>query len=371
MRGTIRGIWKRSERPEAGREKVESAGSRPGPTAKGIGSLRLASLAVWASLFGVFFVFLRPGIFITDTYGQYTEALSFTFHDWHPPVMAFLWSLLQPLAGASSMLLFHLLLYWGAFALVSDLCVREFHRFPLSLLVVSLLPTSLLHLAYVWKDTGLAVSMLGLLVCFHVLRRSPASRWGWLAAVLCAYYAVNVRHFALAAVFPILGMFLIPIIRIRKPAFRQWVAFLAAGLGLGLGLFLAGRAFDKLVLRSSPNTASHIQYFDMVGTLARARAMREFPREFLPDPTKWSELEAAYWSDPCNADLYSGWGRAAGLVRVDVGDQIDGPWLRTILAHPAAYLRHRLAFAGKLLLETDPVRYDWVYCTTKYLSCII
>lgn len=87
--------------------------AEPESTPGRVRALRLASLGVWAAFGGLFYLVFRPGIFITDTYGQFQEALMFGFSSWHPPVMAFWWHILLPVAGAGAMLLFHGLLYWG------------------------------------------------------------------------------------------------------------------------------------------------------------------------------------------------------------------------------------------------------------------
>lgn len=335
--------------------------AEPEPAPGRMRALRLASLGVWAALGGLFYLVFRPGIFITDTYGQFQEALMFGFSNWHPPVMAFWWHLLLPVAGAGAMLLFHGLLYWGGFALIADWAIRVTHRFPVALVIVALLPTSFLYAPYVWKDVGLAASILVLAGAYLHLRSFRSARWLWALAIPVACYAVNLRHFALLALFPLLGLLAGLLIRRTRTSLLGWMGAVGLGLIAGAGLNLAGRAFDRYVLRSAPNTASHVQYFDLVGTLSRARAMDEFPREFLTAQGTPEKLAAAYASDPFNADIFSAWGRAAVWIQTNVGGRIDGPWLRAIMAHPRGYLSHRLAFAGKLLTQTDWYEYPWAH----------
>lgn len=191
------------------------------------------------------------------------------------------------------------------------------------------------------------------------LRSFRSARWLWGLVIPVACYAVNLRHFALFALFPLLGLLAGLLIRRARTSFLGWMGVVGLGLIAGAGLNLLGRTFDRYALRAAPNAASHIQYFDIIGTLSRARAMDEFPREFLTAQGTPEELAATYASDPFNADLFSPWGRAGGALRANVGRQIDGPWFRTIVAHPGAYLRHRLAFAGELLTKMDWFEYPW------------
>ena len=56
-----------------------------------------------------------PGQMTPDSYTQYKEALTNTYSAAHPPLMSFLWHLFTLIAtGSGSILLFHLLLLYGA-----------------------------------------------------------------------------------------------------------------------------------------------------------------------------------------------------------------------------------------------------------------
>src|SRR5690242_857009 len=55
-----------------------------------------------------------PGFMSVDSLAQFEQGLAFHFDDWHPPIMAFAWSLLDAFRpGPEPMLLMQAGLYWG------------------------------------------------------------------------------------------------------------------------------------------------------------------------------------------------------------------------------------------------------------------
>ena len=54
-----------------------------------------------------------PGRLVVDSTQQLSQALSHRYGDWHPPVMAFVWSLLIRITGSSgALLVLHQVLHW-------------------------------------------------------------------------------------------------------------------------------------------------------------------------------------------------------------------------------------------------------------------
>ncbi|MGN6123827.1 MAG: hypothetical protein ACTHOJ_12825, partial [Sphingomonas oligoaromativorans] len=92
------------------------AGPRGWPVALGAAALGLASLAL-----------LWPGIAAYDTVKQYEQALAGVYDDWHPPVMAWLWSRLLALHldGTGPMLALQLALFWAGLGLLGAALARS------------------------------------------------------------------------------------------------------------------------------------------------------------------------------------------------------------------------------------------------------
>jgi hypothetical protein len=75
----------------------------------------IAALLFAANLFGGF-----PGVANDDSNSQYAQAVDQHFNDWHPPIMAWLWSIFRLLAdGNGSMFCFHIACYWLGFGLIA------------------------------------------------------------------------------------------------------------------------------------------------------------------------------------------------------------------------------------------------------------
>src|SRR6476661_200891 len=84
----------------------------------GSGRQLLVLIAVLLVLnLGVYF----PGSLMNDSVNQYAEATSGRFTDWHPPVMAWLWSKLRLVAdGPAPFFVLQLAFYWSAMGAIAD-----------------------------------------------------------------------------------------------------------------------------------------------------------------------------------------------------------------------------------------------------------
>src|SRR3569623_2189459 len=79
------------------------AGVRPGLL------LGVAAALAWLAALAIFW----PGIALYDSVDQYRQVLSGAYEDWHPPVMARLWSLFAGWwPGGAPIFLIQTCLYW-------------------------------------------------------------------------------------------------------------------------------------------------------------------------------------------------------------------------------------------------------------------
>ena len=95
-----------------------------------------------------------------DSLDQYAQATRGVYHDWHPPIMSFVWSRLLLFAdGPQPMLVLHAAFMWLALGLLA----RRFSSSPYAtwvFFVVGLLPWIANFEGVIWKDVGLAASWL-------------------------------------------------------------------------------------------------------------------------------------------------------------------------------------------------------------------
>src|SRR5260370_15894210 len=134
----------------------------------------IAALLFAANLFGGF-----PGVANDASDPQYAQAVDQRFNAWHPPIMAWLWSIFRLLAdGNGPMFCFHVACYWLGFGLIAVALGRAGR--PLAawaIIGVGLFPPFLVMNIHILKDVGLAVTFLaafGALFWYRIAdRRAP------------------------------------------------------------------------------------------------------------------------------------------------------------------------------------------------------
>jgi hypothetical protein len=156
--------------------------------------------------FAGFCFFLKagyPGYMSLDSLGQYKQSISHRYTDQHPPVMAWLWSALNQLFdGPQGMLVFHLLLFWGAIYLFMLRFKDErWWLFP----VLGILPWIANFEAVLWKDVGMAFSLVAAIALLSFSR----SRARLLSTLLLLLYGLMVRKNAFFALCPLIFLWVI------------------------------------------------------------------------------------------------------------------------------------------------------------------
>ncbi|MEA3001757.1 MAG: hypothetical protein QOH81_545 [Sphingomonadales bacterium] len=297
------------------------------------GAAALAALLLSLALFW-------PGVALYDSVDQYRQALGGLYDDWHPPVMARLWSLLLGAWPATApMLILQLGLYWLGLGLLAAACARR-GRPGAGWAILAAGAATLLScwMGAILKDgqmVGALAAVAGILGWFRLgERRVPA--WAAALALLLLLYAVLVRANAVFAVVP-LGLALFGWAGLRSPAAR-------AALGLGAAaaiLLLAPLVNHELLGAERSGVENSLLAYDVAGTAIRARAgdVAGVPPERWAQavsrgcysPHKWDRLG----QPECLVD--------ARLAATPESRPVYRLWLATILRHPVAYAQHRLA----------------------------
>jgi hypothetical protein len=275
-----------------------------------------------------------PGVPTGDSDNQYAQAVSGRFNDWHPPIMAWLWSKLLWVAdGSGPLFAIHILCYWLGFGLIA-LGMGRIGRNRSAWTVVALggfLPFVATN-ALIFSDVGMAVAFLTAFgLCFFY--RSQGGRIPLVAASLagvCLVYGVLVRANAVFAAAPLVVYAACP------SSLRRPVHLFASCLAVILITVPVSRAFNRWVLHARPVYAEvSLMLFDVVGTAFFSRDLSvlseensQFSLESVTkcySPVVWDTL---MWREGCHFFF----GRHPTTV-----------WIQAVLKHPLAYVEHRLA----------------------------
>jgi hypothetical protein len=277
-----------------------------------------------------------PGVAMYDTVRQYTQLLTGTYDDWHPPVMARLWALLEPLGqGTAPMFALQLAAYWlGMGALAQVLGGRR----ALAVLLIGASPLFLGWQAVVLKDgqlVGALTCAIGLIARFRLGDR-PIPWPAGVAIALCLIYATLLRA---NAAFSTVSL----IVLLFVPTGRRFVrpALVLGGIMLAIA---ASQFVNRHVLGARDSGVSRIEaIYDLAGIAVRTG---DVPGVDGPALVALHCVKPLFW-DPIQgrADCQA----ALGPVDRLPASQLYRMLVRAALAHPVAYAGHRIAHLNATL----------------------
>ncbi|WP_167772867.1 hypothetical protein [Ramlibacter humi] len=320
--------------------------------------------ALMGALFAANAALHFPGVMNNDSVAQYRQAVNGHYGDWHPPIMAWLWSWLRYLHdGPGPFLLLHLALYWTGFGLFADGLRRiGWPKLAFAVALAGAFPPFLYVNAQVVKDVGMAVSWLaaaGALYWFRVQRRRIPVAAAICMAVLL-FYGTMVRTNAVFGLGPLLLFALAP---------RSWLhsaRLMVAAVVVAVMALPAGMLANRVLFQpKQENAVQSLFLFDLMGIAVHSGdpSLMEPRATFRAD-----ELRACY--SPYWWDSISQWGRCAAKVHRPDADTPTLPeglaaqWLTTIAHHPLAYAEHRLKHFNSALLFLVPSKH--VRLTPEY-----
>lgn len=290
-----------------------------------------------------------PGELTDDSREQLHQALTGSYADWHPPIMALVWSWLLKLGrGPGSLLLLHQALHWLGFGLIADGCRRsERHREAWLVLLAGAFPIFLFYDRIVIKDVGMANALVagaGIALWF-ILQRRRVPFWALLLSALCIAYGTLIRTNAIFAIAPLLLLY-----RVQGRTFSYVQILMCAVLTALLALPLSNWINHRLIGARPQYPLQSLQIFDLMGIAVRAHDAAVFGPAG-PTLEAVQSCYTPYWWDPV-----SPWGSCPQL-RQTLGftSNIDTSppqavaataqlWRTAILHHPWAYLLHRLEY---------------------------
>jgi hypothetical protein len=288
-----------------------------------------------------------PGYLSPDSIRQLSEGRAWSFTDWHPPLMAAAWGIVdRAVPGPFGMLVLQNSVFWGALALFWRATYRRSVWPGLCLVASGFLPSVLALLSTIWKDVGLGASLLLASALLYTARRE-GSRRALLLSIPFLFYGYGVRQNAAPAILPLalwtgfVACRVWPLLQ-RKAARRFRIGPLALGLAYFLLLTVAVLATTRLL---TGGRSSYILQVVLLHDLAAVSTERG--EALLPDYVQQGEgftlarVAACYRPEDATAIYKCG---APGLSLTGNPEEIAAlraKWFEVVTANMAVYLRHR------------------------------
>jgi hypothetical protein len=307
---------------------------------KVFGFLAFCGLLLWVAFY--------PGFMSNDSIVQFGMSKSKNFHDWHPPVMAWVWSVVGIFfPGPSGMLAVHLALVLIAVYLWWD----SYKDKPLSWLIflIPFLPWIINFAGVLWKDVGLAFSLLVLSGLAHKALTPGRA----LIAFILIFYAINLRHNAIFAAFPLL--ILMGFRWIKGANSIKAVIFSCATIYACL--FLGG-VLNYSILQAERTKPLNYVMVDDLAFLSIIKNESLLPRIGIDEIKGCATSEIG--QNKLVGKLFCFMALPSYHQAAPLSTDLKGIWLSSILENPIAYFRFRIA-AFSYLLRTpyDSPYYIW------------
>ncbi len=287
-----------------------------------------------------------PGYMSQDSNSQLMEGRAWIFTDWHPPLMAAVWGLVDRIIpGPFGMLLLHNAAFWGALAVFWRMTYRRSVALGLSLLGCAFLPPVLSLLSTIWKDVGHGSALLLASALLYAARRT-GSRSALVLSIPLLFYGFGVRLNAAPSILPLalwtgfIACRVFP--RLRTLAGRFKV--LPFALGLVYFLLLSVAVLTSIRVLTGGRSAYVLQTVLLhdLAAISIERRLPLFP-DYIVQDANFSLEKVSQQYSPSIATPISG-PEVSGLRLTTNPAEIAAlraKWLEVVPENKAIYLRHR------------------------------
>ncbi|MFP5247133.1 MAG: hypothetical protein ACLGH0_10605 [Thermoanaerobaculia bacterium] len=274
-----------------------------------------------------------PGTMSPDAVYQLAQARAGSFTDWHPPLMAAVWGVLdRVIPGPFGMLLLQNAMFWGALFIFWRMTDR------LSLIAIGFVPATLTQLSSILKDVHLGVALLLAAALLYVAQRTNRKA-ALLLSIPLLFYGYAVRANAAPAVLPL----------------AIWTGFLAfrgrrflpaiAGVAYFALLTIGVLATTRMLTGGRSLYIEQALLLHDLTAISKARGEPLFPAYIVNDAHFSFERAAkAYTPERALPLIWRATGERAPLLWTDDPRNIASlraKWREVVPANPEKYLRHR------------------------------
>ena len=331
-----------------------------------------------------------PGCMSGDARFSWSEALtnaSAQYHDWHPPLVAYAWRVLnklpiQPVPQYANLFIGMVLLFWIGVALAAEPYAEKLWLWSLFCCAVGLFPPVAAIMSQPLKD-GLLCAALTAAYGGLIVAQTRGSRGAFAFGFAYLFLAMGFRHNAVLAVFP-LALWAARIFVERFAAGTTWfkrrrLAGLLLGLAAALFLISASWITNRALTKATSYPIQGVLTFDLVGmsALSNKGYLPSLFDDYSRPPNlqgffgvKGSDIQASprtleniklIYSPVTNLNIYW-YGPGKGLRFIDDRGEmlaLAAAWLQAIGDDPLTYLRVR----GELFLALFNIKggLSWPY----------
>ncbi|MDR2892121.1 MAG: hypothetical protein LBV80_03405 [Deltaproteobacteria bacterium] len=323
--------------------------------------------------------FIRfPGEWDNDTISQHAQMLAGVYRDWHPPIFAAFWGMLNKAwntltgmayTGSGVIYTVHVLMFWSGMLLLLRASKKFWQAFAgapqwkLSAVLAFFLFLAFFELVpilrLVFKDTAMVASYS---LTVGIILNFPHKRlWRWLAFAACLlllFYGTGVRHNAAFAMIPLLALAVMGV-----SAKRSILLVLPVTLLIWAALLLGINQFTYGVLKSEHEYSLKEIFYNDIWKLNYKTKTFDLPPHMGGgnwDPLTREDFFKYFTNKPNITDSFEFIRkRYEPDERFNIYTDFNGTkddldalrefWFTKVSQHPGKYLQHRRVFFMDLM----------------------
>lgn len=278
-----------------------------------------------------------PGFMSPDTLDQYEQAVTNNYHDWHPPLIAYVWSILNKVKdGPSMMLVIQLLFYWVSIFLIAK---RVQSKTIIVVLLLSLTPFIHNYSGYIGKDVQMSFSwLLAIALIFSGNNKKSNEPVVASLALFFIAYGTLLRINALTGAIPLIILYSFHFQKSKK---------LIVKVSNAVVIIIVIGLVQHVVIPKALNVTkrypqSKLYFHDITG-IYKETGISYFPEKLVQS----SKVDTAGYKDLYHTATFDNlwWGEHASVKFKDFTQEeinnLRSSWLKATKNHPATYLQNR------------------------------
>lgn len=298
-----------------------------------------------------------------DSIEQLYQARTGDYFDWHPPIMAYIWSFIDLIiSGPFGMLIFTMGMVWTGVLFIVYFTIGKRDGLLLTMLTWAIIffPPSFIGLSYIVKDNLFAGFTLLLFALIFSIDRQWSGQdntnishtlFATFGVVLLATLAIALRFNAFFAIFPALWyLCYIVLYKIASSSIRHPAAIGAALMVTVLCSAAATKINQAITKIHTPAMLSLVVY-DLSGiAIQENNIFFNWSDPQSPIPAMYRDKNITIEQLRDTFDVHD-WVPLAKLFDIGKGDEtrVFTYWWQSIVKHPVAYFKHRLIIFASVL----------------------